>query len=216
MAAQLDYGYRTPKGIPGGKADISFDEVITRANEEEDGMLKYGMAAFCGTNKGHGIKLPTASATQSDFQGVVVCGANTEQDMSGRVNVRKGAAVSCMVKGHIWGRLAPGADPAYGEKAYVVKDGDYAGCFTSQYAAYSTYVQCGDEDDGAKEIIADSGSVSGDQIKLSEVTPVVPGYVPAVGDYVMSQQIHGATLDVGVTFGNKTDTENGIAIVERI
>lgn len=216
MAAQLDYGYRTPKGVPGGKVDISFDITVTRANEEEDGILKYGMAAFVGTNKGHGIKRPTASATKDDFQGVVICNANTEQDMDGRVNVKKGANLSCMVMGRIWGRLAPGADPAYQGKAYVVTDGDYAGCFTSKSSAYKAYVKCDEADDDAKQVIDDTGSVSGEQVKLSEVTPVITGYIPAVGDYVANRQIHGATLDIGVTFGNEADTENVVAIVERI
>lgn len=216
MAAQLDYGYSTPKGIPGGKADISFDVVVTRMNEEADGVLKYGMAAFVGTDKGHGIKLPTSESTKADFQGVVICNANTEHDMYGHVNVRKGVAVSCMLRGRIWGRLAPGAEPSYGAKAYVAVDGDYAGCFTSQSAAYSAYVKCSAEDDGAKEVIADDGSVSGEQIKLSEVTPVASGYTPAVGDYVVSKQIHGSTLDIGADFGNEADVDNGIAIVEGI
>lgn len=29
MAAQLNYNYGTPKGVPGGKFDIAFDEVVT-------------------------------------------------------------------------------------------------------------------------------------------------------------------------------------------
>ena len=216
MAAQLDYGYRTPNGVPGGKVDISFDVVVTRANEEDDGVLKYGMAAFFGTNKGHGIKRPTTASTKDDFQGVVICNANTEQDMNGHVNVKKGANVSCMLRGRIWGRLAPGAEPAYHGKAYVATDGDYAGCFTSRSAAYSAYVKCGAEDDGAKQVIEDTGSVSGEQIKLSDVTPVTSGYTPSVGDYVVSKQIHGATLDIGADFGNAADVDNGIAIVEGI
>lgn len=56
MAAQLDYSYTTPKGVAGGKYDIAFDEVITRKNEEADGVLKYGMAAMIGTNAGSDVK----------------------------------------------------------------------------------------------------------------------------------------------------------------
>ena len=216
MAAQLDYNYGTPKGIPGGKADISFDVVVTRMNEEEDGQLKYGMAAFAGSNKGHGIKRPASGATKADFQGVVICNANTEHDMYGRVNITKGAMVSCMLRGRIWGRLAPGAEPAYGGKAYVAVDGDYAGCFTSQSAAYSVYALSTAEEEGAKEVIADDGSVSGEQIKISEITPIVPGYTPKVGDHVILKQIHGATLDIGADFGNESDVKNGIAIIEGI
>ncbi len=39
--------------------------------------------------------------------------------------------------------------------------------------------------DGALEIIANSGTVSGAQIKLEDVTPVVAGYTPAEEDYVV-------------------------------
>ena len=28
MAAQLNYGYSTPKGVAGGKFDIAYDEVV--------------------------------------------------------------------------------------------------------------------------------------------------------------------------------------------
>ena len=47
---------------------------------------------------------------------------------------------------------------------------------------------------------------------ISEVKPVVGGYQPAVGDHVLSKQIHGATVDIGAVFGAHSD--NGIAVVE--
>ena len=213
MAAQLEYGYKTPKGIPGGKADIGFDAVVTRKNEEEDGKLKFGMAVVAGSDKGHSIKLPVSASVKADFQGVVIANANTEQDMEGHVYVRKDAAVSCMLRGRMWGRLAPGAEPVYGGNALIVKDGDYAGCFTSQTSGYTTYVKVDQGTDGAKQIVGDSDTPEGTEIKLSEVTPC-SGFVPAVGDYVLSKQIYGAPLDAGVKFGNETDVENGIAIVE--
>ena len=62
MAAQLDYSYTTPKGVAGGKYDIAFDEVITRKNEEADGVLKYGMAAMIGTKTGSDVKVPATPA----------------------------------------------------------------------------------------------------------------------------------------------------------
>ena len=65
MAAQLDYGYSTPKGVTGGKVDIAYDEVITRKNEEADGVLKYGMAAMVGTSKGTGVKVPATGQPQT-------------------------------------------------------------------------------------------------------------------------------------------------------
>ena len=127
--AQLNYDYGTAKGVAGGKVDISFDEVITRMNEVEDGVLKFGMAVVVGTKAGNTVKKP--AATSDKFEGVVVCHANTEQDMNGNVVVKKGASLGVMTKGHIWGRLATGVTPAYGEKAYAVVTGNDAGTFTN-------------------------------------------------------------------------------------
>ena len=130
MAAQLDYGYSTPKGVVGGKYDIAFDEVITRKNEEADGVLKYGMAAMVGANAGSGVKVPTGGCTADKIEGVVLRAANTEQDMGGHVVVKKDASVGIVRKGRVWCRTASDAEPAYGAKAYVVVDGKDAGMFT--------------------------------------------------------------------------------------
>ena len=130
MAAQLDYGYSTPKGVAGGKYDIAFDEVITRKNEEADGVLKYGMAAMVGTNAGSEVKVPTTGCTADKIEGVVLRAANTEQDMGGHVVVKKDASVGIVRKGHVWCRTASDAEPAYGAKAYVVVTGSEAGMFT--------------------------------------------------------------------------------------
>lgn len=215
MPAQLDYGYSIPKGVPGGKADLNRFEVInTRSNEEPDGSLKFGMAVFTGKDKGYSVKKPVSGVDKSTFEGVVLAHANIEHDLDGNVNIREGQVLSVMRRGRAWGRISPECEPEYGKAAYVVADGDYAGCFTNQSAAYSAYIPCTAEDDGAKEVIDDTGSVSGEQIKASEVKPVLPGYTPAVGDYVVSKQIHGATVDVGAKFGKYSDTKNGITIIE--
>lgn len=215
MAAQLKYSYDTPKGVPGGKVDISFDNVDTRTNEEADGVLKYGMAVQTGTYPGTTVKVPASGATKSAIEGVALSLPNTEQDMQGNVVVRNGATIGVMRRGKVWGRLASDAVPVSGQTAYVVVDGEEAGSFTSASAAASVYVECESTDSGAKEVVADdTASPTSDQIKVSAVTPVQKGYVPAVGDYVLSEQIHGATLDAGIVFGNQTDADNGIAIVE--
>lgn len=52
MAAQMNYSFDTPKGVAGGKVDLAYDEVVTRQNEEADGVLKFGMAAAVGTSAG--------------------------------------------------------------------------------------------------------------------------------------------------------------------
>ncbi len=212
MAAQLDYGYSTPKGVAGGKFDIAYDEVVTRKNEEEDGVLKYGMVAMVGTSKGTDVKVPTTGATKATIEGIVLRAANTEQDMKGKVVVRKNASVGILRKGHVWGRISQECAPEYMKTAYVVVDGEDVGCFTDQSVTYSVYVKVGAGDSGAKEVIADTATPTSDQIKVSEVTPASAGYVPTIGDYVVSKQLHGATVDIGARFGNASD--DGIAVIE--
>lgn len=153
MAAQLDYNYGTSKGVPGGKVDISFDEVVTRNNEAEDGVLKYGMAAAVGTVPGVNVTVPGAATTAAQVEGIVICHPNTEQDMKGNVIVKKNVSVGIMRKGHIWGRTAEGITPKYGEKAYVSVSGDDAGTFTNVEA-------------GALDIGATFGNATDDGIAI--------------------------------------------------
>ena len=215
MAAQLKYSYSLPKGVAGEKFDISFDEVVTRRNQETDGVLKYGMAAQIGDVPGVDVKVPATDATAADMDGIVVRTSATEQDREGHVVVRSGASVNVMKKGKVWGRISSDAQPVYGHTAYVVVDGDEAGTFTSASAAASVYVECASTDTGAKEVVADdTASPTSSQIKVSAVTPARNGYTPVVGDYVVSKQIHGATVDMGVKFGNAADLENGVAVIE--
>lgn len=212
MAAQTNYRYETPKGVPGGKVDIAFDEVITRMNEAEDGVLKFGMVAAVGSTPGSNVTIPKTGTTAGQIEGVVLAHPNTEQDRKGKVVVRKNVTVGIMRKGRVWGRLSADAVPAYGTKAYVVVDGEEAGTFTSASEAASAYYSCESGVSGAKEIVADdTASPSSGQIKISEVIPVSSGYEPAAGDYVVLKQIHSATLDIGAVFGNASD--DGIAII---
>lgn len=212
MAAQKDYRYSTPKGVPGGKVDISFDEVATRINEAGDGALKFGMAAVVGSAPGHNVTVPGTGTTAEDFDGVVLHHPNTEHDQDGVVRIKKDATVGIMRKGRVWARTAADAVPVYGKKAYMIIDGDDAGAFTSASGAANVYVRCDPGTSGAKEVVADdTASPAASQIKVSAVTPVGDGYEPAVGDHVVSEQIHGATVDVGATFGNAYD--DGIAVI---
>lgn len=212
MAAQMDYSYSTPKGVPGGKFDLVFDEAFTRKNEEADGVMQFGIAAMVGAAPGVGVKVPVSGCTAEQIEGVVLYMVNTEQDMKGKVVVPEGTSLSILRKGHVWGKTASDAVPVYGSKAYVVVDGAEAGCFTSASAAANAYEKCEAGTANAKEIVADdTASPTTTQIKASEVTPVADGYVPAVGDYVVSKQLHGATIDIGATFG--TETDDGIAVI---
>lgn len=47
------------------------------------------------------------------------------------------------------------------------------------------YEEAQSSDPGALEIIDDSSSVIGDQIKISDVIPVKDGYVPSIGGYTV-------------------------------
>lgn len=132
MAAQLNYGFSTPKGVAGGKVDLADDIVASRTVEAEDGVLKFGMAVAVGENAGDGIKLVSEGTTKEQIDGVLLHAANTEQDMSGKVVIKKGTTQSVMRKGHVWGRLASNAEPTYNKPAYVVATGEDAGCFTHE------------------------------------------------------------------------------------
>lgn len=212
MAAQLDYGYHVSKGVPGGKYDLSMDTVVTRTNEEADGVLRFGMAAMAGSSPGTTVKVPVPGTTAEKIEGVVLHAENTEQDRKGRVVVPNNAPVGIMTFGKIWGRTSSDAVPVYGNKAYVVVDGDEAGSFTSTSTEASVYLPCEAGASGALEVVADStASPTATQVKVSDVTPVSGGYVPAVGDYVERKKIHGETVDIGAVFGAETD--DGIAVI---
>ncbi len=131
MAAQTNYKYSTPKGIPGGKVDLSFDEVVTRTNEAEDGILKFGMAVAFGTTPGVNVTIPSTNTTAEKIEGVVLSHPNIEQDGNGKVIIRKNMSVGILRKGHIWGRIASGITPSYGERAYVCVSEKDAGTFTN-------------------------------------------------------------------------------------
>lgn len=128
MAAQLDYGFDIPKGVPGGLANLTHHEVISRRNEEATGKMKQGFGVVEGTTPGKTAKLPTA--TGDKFAGIVLHVHNTEMDMEGVSTIKKDASLSVMKHGEAWVRLATDVEPAYGDKAYLVVTGADAGCFT--------------------------------------------------------------------------------------
>lgn len=213
MAAQTSYGFGFSKGVSGGLFDLSVHEVVTR--QAEGSGITFGLGVVAGTNKGVDVTLPDSSATASAFEGIVVHNSvMVEKDMDNNVEIADKKTVGCIVSGKLWAALAPGAEPTYKGTAYLVTDGDYAGYFTSQSTAYSVYEKCDSTTTDAKEVVADSATATDTQIKVSEVTPVASGYVPAVGDYVVSKQVYGAGLDVGVKFESAVDSDAGIAVVK--
>ena len=73
MAAQMNYNFSTPKGVAGGKYDLAFDEVVTRSNENDDGVMKFGLAVAQGTNVGHGVVVLVIGTTADKIEGITLC-----------------------------------------------------------------------------------------------------------------------------------------------
>ena len=134
MSAQNKYGYRTPLGTAGGIADLAPYAVDTFINEEESGAMKFGAGVVRGSTPGKNIALPSADSEPADFEGIAVNSRTAEYDTDGRLRILKGASIGVMRYGRIYGLVAAGAEPEYGEPAYLITDGDEAGYFTSNEA----------------------------------------------------------------------------------
>lgn len=131
MSVQLTYNYKTNKGIAGGIYDMYHYPVDSRINEENTGVLTFGMGVVRGTLAGTQIKKPVAASTAALFEGVLVNGFTNQQDLEGQVYILNNQNVGVMRKGRIWVKLATGVTPAYGDALYLVASGDEAGCFTN-------------------------------------------------------------------------------------
>ena len=66
MAVQTSYGFRSPKGVPGGLFDLSAHEVATR--QAEGSGIAFGSGVVVGTNKGIDVTLPDSSSEAEDFE----------------------------------------------------------------------------------------------------------------------------------------------------
>lgn len=135
MSAQTRYGYSTPIGAAGGIVDLAPYAIDTFLNEEENGVLKFGTGVVQGSKPGINIALPTADATADVFEGIATNNRTTEYDMDGKLAVRKGASVGVMRYGKIYGRVAEGVEPTYGDPVYLIVSGDEAGYFTNTAAS---------------------------------------------------------------------------------
>lgn len=130
MGAQNRYGHFSPVGAAGGIVDIAPYAIDTFLNEEETGVLGFGMGVVKGSKPGSTVALPEGSVAK-DFEGIVVNNRTTEYDMEGKVSIKENASVGVMRYGRIYVRVATGAEPAYGDKLYMVVSGDEAGYFTN-------------------------------------------------------------------------------------
>jgi len=134
MSAQTRYGYSTPIGAAGGIVDLAPYAVDSFLNEEEDGVLKFGTGVVKGSKPGINIALPAEDSTAAEFEGITTNNRTTEYDVYGKLAIRKGASVGVMRHGRIYGRVATGVNPEYGDAVYLIVSGEEAGCFTNESA----------------------------------------------------------------------------------
>lgn len=135
MSAQTRYGHSTPIGAAGGIVDLAAHVIDTFLNEEKTGVMKFGLGVVQGSKPGVNIALPTDDATAAVFEGITTNNRTTEYDLEGKLSVRQGAAVGVMRYGKIYGRVAEGVEPEYGDSVYLIIEGDEAGCFTNKAPA---------------------------------------------------------------------------------
>jgi len=140
-------------GTPAFGEEITEDKVVARLNEENDGVLKGGMAVAVGTSAGHSVA--AIKATSAVFEGVIVHHQNVEQNTDGEVVIKKGSTVGVMTEGKVWGRTKTGATPTYKASAYVETSGDDAGTFTETASATTIDVgaKFGNESDDGIAVI---------------------------------------------------------------
>lgn len=131
MSVQMTYTNATPRGIAGGLYDLSAHMVDSRRYNDAEN-LRFGTGVVVGDHPGDDVKKPAGSSTAASFEGIVMNGGTTEQSMTGEVYVLKGQTVSVMRYGRIWARVSPDGQPAYGEDAYLVTDGEYKGKLTTK------------------------------------------------------------------------------------
>ena len=136
MSAQTSYRFGTPMGAAGGIVDLAPYEIDTFLNEENTGVMKFGVGVVKSTEKpGTCVKLPGSASVAADFEGIVTNNRTTEYDIEGKIAIRKGASCGVMRYGKIYGLLAANAAPTYGADVYLVVNGDEAGRFTHDSSA---------------------------------------------------------------------------------
>lgn len=128
MSIWTDYSGRTPEGVAGGLYDLTGHVVDSLCLE---GTVKCGMGVVFGSAPGDNAALPAAGAAIDKFAGIVLNGGTNEMDMNGDVVLPDGSTQSVMRSGRAWVRLAADAEPAYGDRVFLVAEGADAGCFSN-------------------------------------------------------------------------------------
>ena len=129
MSVQTSYGYSTPIGAPGGIVDIAPYAIDTFLNEEDTGVMKFGLGVVYGTDKSRKIKLPDKDSAAADFAGITSNNLHTEFDMEGNIRVAKNQAMGVMRWGRIYGRVVENCVISYGDPVLLIVKGDNAGMF---------------------------------------------------------------------------------------
>lgn len=133
--AQTRYGFSTPVGAAGGIVDLAPYAIDTFLNEENNGVLKFGIGVVSGTKPGTNIALPVKADTAAKFEGITTNNRTTEYNVDGSLSVNKGASVGVMKYGRIHARVSAGVTPSYGDAVYMIVEGDEAGYFTDTPAS---------------------------------------------------------------------------------
>ena len=141
MSAQTSYKFSTQMGIAGGIVDLAPYAIDTFRNEENTGVMLFGVGVVQGTAAGTEVALPGSSATAGVFEGITVNNLTTEYDLEGIINIRKDAAIGVMRYGRIYARVADNITPAYGDALYLVITGDQKGFFTNTSGAGAVAVK---------------------------------------------------------------------------
>lgn len=129
--AQTSYSFKTPVGVAGGLFDLSPYVIDARRNEENDGVLGFGMGVVKGTNAGVQVLLPDSDTTAADFEGITVNGFTTENNMSGNVVLANGVTVGVISHGRIWAKVKASLTINYGDAVYLIVSGDNKGKFSN-------------------------------------------------------------------------------------
>ena len=130
MSAQTTYRWDTVMGAAGGIVDLAPYAIDTFLNEENDGVMKFGVAVVKGTNPDQ-CKVAASASTAADFLGVSVNNRTSELAINGDLVLAKKKAVGVMRYGRVYVRVAHGLTIVPGTAAYVIKSGDDAGKFTN-------------------------------------------------------------------------------------
>ena len=205
MSAQTRYGYTTPIGAAGGIVDLAPHSIDTFLNEEESGVLKFGVGVVRGSKPGVNIALPTEDATAAEFEGITTNNRTTEYDLEGKLHVRNGAAVGVMRYGKIYGRVAEGVEPAYGDPVYLIVSGDEAGCFTNEASDA--------EDDGGAGDAGNAGGAGGTGTADGGGTGTADGGGTGTADGGETTEA-AATIAIKARFLGGVDTSVQVAPIE--